>query len=89
MGNDGTLPGGTLIDLKCSFNAAELPKQTNHPGEDIRAAKAIFEDRFGESYKTDVRLWMEYAREVGEYLGIKGIQETAKHLNVKPRRFYD
>lgn len=61
----------------------QLPKPLRHPGEDIRAAKAIFEDRFGEQTFIDVNLWMQFAREVQEYIGAKTLQETAEKLNIQ------
>ena len=61
-------------------------KPLTHPGEDIRCAKAIFEHRFGEQIYNDVNLWLSFAREVKEYLGLSSIQETAEYLNIKNNR---
>lgn len=55
-------------------------------GEDIRAAKAIFEQRFGEQTNVDVNLWMEFANEVREHMGLQNLQETAEKLNLKIRK---
>lgn len=57
-----------------------------HPGEDIRCAKAIFEDWFGEQTWIDVNLWLELAHEAREYFGLKTIQETADFLEIKYRK---
>jgi hypothetical protein len=62
------------------------PKPLTHPGEDIRCAKAIFEDRFGEQSWNDVNLWLFFAREVRDYLGTKTIQEAADKLEIKYRK---
>lgn len=56
-------------------------------GEDIRAAKAIFEQRFGEQTNVDVNLWMEFANEVREHMGLQNLQETAEKLNLKIRKY--
>jgi hypothetical protein len=84
MGSEDARSGHTMIDLK--VYSVELPKPIRHPGEDIRAAKAIFEDRFGEQNWVDVNLWMQFAREVMEYLGTKTFHETAQKLEIKIRR---
>lgn len=55
-------------------------------GEDIRAAKAIFEQRFGEQTFIYVNLWMDFAKEVMEHLGLKSFQETAEKLNITIKR---
>jgi len=55
-------------------------------GEDIRAAKAIFEQRFGEQTNVDVNLWLEFANEVREHMGLQNLQETAEKLNLKIRK---
>ena len=55
-------------------------------GEDIRAAKAIFEQRFGEQTNVDVNLWLEFANEVMEHMGLQNLQETAEKLNLKIRK---
>ena len=62
------------------------PKPLTHPGEDIRCAKAIFEDWFGEQTWIDVNLWLELAHEAREYFGLKTIQETADFLEIKYRK---
>lgn len=61
-------------------------KPLTHPGEDIRCAKAIFEDRFGEQSWNDVNLWLSFAREVRDNLGTKTIQEAADKLEIKYRK---
>ena len=62
------------------------PKPLTHPGEDIRCAKAIFEDRFGEQSWNDVNLWLSFAREVRDNLGTKTIQQAADKLEIKYRK---
>lgn len=57
-----------------------------HPGEDIRAAKALFEDAFGEQNWTDVNLWLEFAKEVCEYLNVKTYQEAVEKLDITVKR---
>lgn len=75
------------IVFKMLLNKQEnKPKPLTHPGEDIRCAKAIFEDRFGEQSWNDVNLWLSFAREVRDYLGTKTIQEAADKLEIKYRK---
>ena len=56
-------------------------------GEDIRAAKAIFEDRFGEQDRVDVNLWMNFANDVRVHLQLSTLQEVVSHLNLKIRKY--
>ncbi len=83
MGHDGIAKNGTFID----FKTTSIQKPLTHPGEDIRDAKAIFEQRFGEQIKDDCNLWLKFANEVREYLKLGSIEETAKYLGIiNPRR---
>lgn len=79
---DGIAKNGTLID----FKTTSIEKPLTHPGEDIRCAKAIFEDRFGEQSWNDVNLWLSFAREVRDNLGTKTIQQAADKLEIKYRK---
>lgn len=75
------------IVFKMLLNKQEhKPKPLTHPGEDIRCAKAIFEDWFGEQTWIDVNLWLELAHEAREYFGLKTIQEAADKLEIKYRK---
>ncbi len=76
--HDGMANDGTLIDFKTT--SIEKLSKGQRMGEDIRAAKWIFEDRFGEQSWNDVNLWLSFANEVREYLNLKTIQETYNHL---------
>lgn len=76
MGTFDARTGSTLID----FKTASTPKKLTHPGEDIRDAKAIFEQRFGIQTWNDVNLWLSFAREVRDYLKLNTIQETYNHI---------
>lgn len=51
-------------------------------GEDIRAAKMIFEHRFGEQTFINVNTWMEFAKEVQERLKAKSFQEVLNFLGI-------
>lgn len=51
-------------------------------GEDIRHAKAIYENRFGFQVGATPRTWLSFANEVRNYLELKTLQETTKHLNI-------
>lgn len=75
-----------MLSLISNISISPVYKQTNHPGEDIRAAKAIYECAHDEQLETNVKLWMDFAREAAEHFGIKGIQQTAKYLNIKTNR---
>ncbi len=56
-------------------------------GEDIRAAKAIFENRFGEQNYVDVNLWMEFAEDVRISLQLSTLQEVVFKLNLQIRKY--
>lgn len=56
-------------------------------GEDIRAAKAIFEQRFGEQTYVDVNLWINFANDVKAHLQLSTLQEVVTHLNLKIRKY--
>ncbi len=56
-------------------------------GEDIRAAKAIFENRFGEQNYVDVKLWMEFAEDVRISLQLSTLQEVVFKLNLQIRKY--
>ncbi len=56
-------------------------------GEDIRAAKVIFEDRFGEQAYVDVNLWLEFANDVKIQLQLSTLQEVVFHLNLQIRKY--
>lgn len=64
-------------------------KYSKSPGEDIRAAKAIYEDKHGDVLWPDVKEWLRYANEVKEYLGVDTYQEAAEKLNIKIQRIGD
>lgn len=51
-------------------------------GEDIRAAKAIFEHRFGEQTYVCVKMWMEFANEVIIHLKVNSYQEALTKLEI-------
>ena len=51
-------------------------------GEDIRAAKAIFEHRFGEQTFISVKMWMEFANEVIIHLKVNSYQEALTKLEI-------
>ena len=52
-------------------------------GEDIRAAKAIFEHRFGEQTLINVNAWMDFAKEAQKYMGLNSFSEVADKLEIK------
>lgn len=79
MASPDAITGSSFVD----FKTTSLPRPLKHPGEDIRDAKAIFEQRFGMQTWNDVNLWLQFAREVKEYLGLSTIQETAEYLGIK------
>lgn len=56
-------------------------------GEDIRAAKAIFEDRFGIQTNVDVNLWLAFANDVKTHLQLSTLQEVATHLNLQIKKY--
>lgn len=56
-------------------------------GEDIRAAKAIFEQRFGRQTYDDVNLWMNFANDVKTHLQLSTLQEVVSHLNLQIRKY--
>lgn len=58
-------------------------KLTQHPGEDIRAAKAIYEHKHGFVTETNVSMWMRYANEVKNHLNVGTLQEAATKLDIK------
>lgn len=51
-------------------------------GEDIRAAKAIFEHRFGEQTFIDVNMWLDFAKEVIIHLKVNSYQEALTKLEI-------
>lgn len=69
------------VDLYLSNN-----KPLNHPGEDIRAAKAIYEHKHGYVTETNVKEWLLYANEVKEHLNVNTLQEAAEKLELKLER---
>lgn len=82
MGSPDAITGSGLVD----FKTTSTPKPIKHPGEDIRVAKAIFEHRFGPQNWNDVNLWLEFANEVKDYLGLSTIQDAAEFLEIKYRK---
>lgn len=76
----------TTIITESNEDYANRILTLRHPGEDVRVAKAIYECAHGEQLETNVKLWMDFAREAAEHFGIKGIQQTAKYLNIKTNR---
>lgn len=54
-------------------------------GEDIRHAKAIYENRWGFQSSAKVRDWLAFGNEVKDYLKLSTLQETTKHLNINVR----
>lgn len=49
-------------------------------GVDIKAAKQIFENRFGEQTFVNVNLWLEFANEVKEYLKMETFDQVISFL---------
>jgi hypothetical protein len=75
-------------DFKIIIQKQELKLSPSQQlGEDIRAAKAIFEDRFGEQTCVDVNLWMDFANDVKTHLQLSTLQEVVSHLNLKIRKY--
>lgn len=84
MGTPDGITIGGLVDFKTTGQPTISKGQ--QMGEDIRAAKAIFENRFGEQTCNDVNLWLEFANEVREYMRLQTLQETAEKLEIKYRK---
>lgn len=58
----------------------------SYMGEEIRAAKAIYEYVHGDNDGALVSDWMNFGNEVKSYFNRKSIQETAEHLEIKLQR---
>lgn len=56
-------------------------------GEDIRAAKAIYEYVHGEQDVIDVNAWLRFGKEAMNYFGLPSIYETARKLEL-PLKFF-
>jgi len=61
-------------------NSSISPQQ--RLGEDIRAAKAIFEHTFGEQTFIDVNMWMDFAKESVIHLKVNSFQEVLNKLGI-------
>jgi hypothetical protein len=70
----------TLLEIILTAEQEQKLSPSQQLGEDIRMAKFIFEDRFGEQSWNDVNLWLSFANEVREQLKLNTIQETFNHL---------
>lgn len=82
---DFIMKNGTHIDLK--LYAERKPSKGQIMGEDIRHAKAIYENRWGARTNAQVSDWLSFAKEVRDYLKLQTYQQVTEYLNINVYKY--